>query len=318
MTATSDCWLVGGASHDLPFHLWRRGYDVWLWNARGNMYSLDHVNMTWKNNNKFFLFSMHELGYYDTTASIDYILNVTGHKSVITIGHSMGTTNVLIAASTRPEYENKIKLNVLFAPSVFTYNVVVKGLADMGYSLLHWVNFQHQESFLEKGGQMLKLMDFFCDASSAYRDMCYTSLGLFSGYGSKQTVQESGMKLMSKFPAGSSLNVLKQQVQTFRTDEFKPLDYGRSENLKRYGTHTPSPYPIGKARIPTALYYACCNDFLCHAKDVLKLKKRLRNVVKFYPVPYKKFNHGDFLWAKDAYQLLYKDVLILIDQYTPS
>ncbi|KAL1460135.1 hypothetical protein WDU94_012073, partial [Cyamophila willieti] len=133
MTATSDCWMVGNNADDLSFRLWRRGYDVWFWNARGNMYSTEHVNMTY-DQEKFFLFSMHELGYYDTTASIDYILNVTGHKSVITIGHSMGTTNVLIAASTRPEYQEKIALSILYAQGVYLFNVPGKDNGEANFS----------------------------------------------------------------------------------------------------------------------------------------------------------------------------------------
>ncbi|KAL1453961.1 hypothetical protein WDU94_010262, partial [Cyamophila willieti] len=133
LTVSSDCWLLGGASHDLSFHLWRRGYDVWMWNARGNGYSTEHVNLNFTDD-KFWNYSMHELGVYDTTATIDYILNSTGHKSVITLGHSMGTTNVLIATSTRPEYEQKIALSILMAPTVFLSHIVSEKFMDVLYS----------------------------------------------------------------------------------------------------------------------------------------------------------------------------------------
>uniref|UniRef100_A0A8D9AJ73 Lipase 1 n=1 Tax=Cacopsylla melanoneura TaxID=428564 RepID=A0A8D9AJ73_9HEMI len=76
LTLTSDSWLLGGPTHDIPYHLWRRGYDVWLWNARGNGYSTEHVNLTYTEKN-FWKFSSHELGLYDTPAIIDYILNLT-------------------------------------------------------------------------------------------------------------------------------------------------------------------------------------------------------------------------------------------------
>ncbi|KAL1460136.1 hypothetical protein WDU94_012074 [Cyamophila willieti] len=88
--------------------------------------------------------------------------------------------------------------------------------------------------------------------------------------------------------------------------------------MKLYGTPLPHDYPIGKITIPTAIYYSCCNDFLSSVKDTKLLKNQLRNVVKFYSVPDKKFNHGDFLWAKDGYKLLYRDTILLIDDYTPA
>uniref|UniRef100_A0A8D8QST3 Lysosomal acid lipase/cholesteryl ester hydrolase n=1 Tax=Cacopsylla melanoneura TaxID=428564 RepID=A0A8D8QST3_9HEMI len=99
--------------------------------------------------------------------------------------------------------------------------------------------------------------------------------------------------------------------------EYKPLSYKRKENLRRYGTPEPSPYPLGKVKVPVAMYYSCCNDFLSSKADNILLKKKLNNVVRFQEIAYKKFNHGDFLYGKDSYRLLYRDVLILIDQYTP-
>ncbi|KAL1460139.1 hypothetical protein WDU94_012077 [Cyamophila willieti] len=317
LTATSDCWFVGGPAHDLSFRLWRRGYDVWLWNGRGNLYSMDHVNISWSDE-KFYKFSMHELGYYDTTASIDYILNVTGHKSVITIGHSMGTTNVLIAAASRPEYQPKIALNILLAPGAFQRNLVTRGFSDTSYSqYVRWFNFDHLERILEKDSFYFKINQLFCDPTGPTAELCYFSMGLISGLGSNQTVKDAVMKMMTKFPAGTSLNVLKQEIQNLRSGDFSPLSYSRKENLKRYGTPKPSPYPLGKVQIPTAIYYGCCNDLLSHVKDTKLLKSRLPNVIRFYKVPYRLFNHGDFLWAKDAYRLLYKDIIILIDQFTP-
>uniref|UniRef100_A0A8D8Z5X2 Lipase n=1 Tax=Cacopsylla melanoneura TaxID=428564 RepID=A0A8D8Z5X2_9HEMI len=319
MTATSDCWLIGGPAHDLSFHLWRRGYDVWLWNARGNMYSTEHVNMTY-DQEKFFLFSMHELGYYDTTASIDYILNVTGHKNVITIGHSMGTTNVLIAGSLRPEYQAKIRLNMVWAQGAFKGHMFGKGNSDFFYSkyVRSW-NIKRTQRMLEPGSIWLWIKDIFCKSESRFMtEHCYNSMMMQSGLGSTQSVRDSVLKLMVKFPAGSSLNVFKQQVQGMRSGEFKPLSYSSAENMRRYGTLEPSPYPIGRVTIPTAIYFACCNDWLSDKQDTLILKSRLPSVVRFYEVPNKKFNHGDFLWAKDGYKLLYRDTILLIDEYTPA
>uniref|UniRef100_A0A8D8W6P4 Lipase 1 n=1 Tax=Cacopsylla melanoneura TaxID=428564 RepID=A0A8D8W6P4_9HEMI len=320
MTATSDCWLIGGPAHDLSFHLWRRGYDVWLWNARGNMYSTEHVNMTY-DQEKFFLFSLTELGIYDTTASIDYILNVTGHKNVITIGHSMGTTNVLIAASTRPEYQAKIALSILYAQGVFLTHVPGKELGEANYSqYVRWWNHDHLQRMLEKGSIYNNLLEAICetDAHPFLNDVCLFSMALVSGLASTQTQKDSVMRMMTKFPAGTSLNVIKQQVNNQREGGFRPLTYGRKKNLQLYGTTMPQDYPIGKVKIPTAIYYGCCNDFLSSPKDAKQLKNKLTNVVKYYSVPDKMFNHGDFLWAKDGYKLLYRDTILLIDEYTPA
>lgn len=53
-----------------------------------------------------------------------------------------------------------------------------------------------------------------------------------------------------------------------------------------------------------------------HSQDNRILKEKLPNVTRFYEVPYKRFNHGDFLWAKDSYKLVYKDVIEQIDKHS--
>lgn len=75
------------------------------------------------------------MGVYDTPATIDYILNTTGHSSVIALGHSLGSTNVLVAASMRPEYQDKVKLNILWAQSVYMGNIKVRDWFDVLYSV---------------------------------------------------------------------------------------------------------------------------------------------------------------------------------------
>lgn len=67
----------------------------------------------------FCSFSLHEIGYYDTRNSIDYILNTTAKEDLIYMGHSEGTTDFYILVSMFPEYNRKIRVSVNFAPVVF-------------------------------------------------------------------------------------------------------------------------------------------------------------------------------------------------------
>ena len=56
------------------------------------------------------------MGFYDLPASIDHILEITGEKELIYIGHSLGTTAFFVMASTLPEYNKKIKFQISLAP----------------------------------------------------------------------------------------------------------------------------------------------------------------------------------------------------------
>lgn len=50
-------------------------------------------------------------------------------------------------------------------------------------------------------------------------------------------------------------------------------------------------------------------------QDVEQLANELPNLVDYYLVPYDKWNHLDFIWATDVYELLYKQVLKIIQQH---
>ena len=66
--------------------------------------------------------SYHEMAVIDVPAVIDYILNETNKKDIIYIGHSMGTTISYILLSTRPEYNEKIRLVISMAPVAFWHD----------------------------------------------------------------------------------------------------------------------------------------------------------------------------------------------------
>lgn len=61
--------------------------------------------------------SFDELGVYDTTAGIDFILNKTGHDKLHMGGYSFGATICLIALAERPEYNDKIDKLILIVPT---------------------------------------------------------------------------------------------------------------------------------------------------------------------------------------------------------
>lgn len=62
---------------------------------------------------------MHEIGIYDLSASIDYVLKETGAKKLQYLGHSQGTTAFFILLSEKPEYNDKIELMHAVTPAAF-------------------------------------------------------------------------------------------------------------------------------------------------------------------------------------------------------
>lgn len=93
------------------------GYDVWIGNARGNIFSRNHTTLD-PNDAKFWQFSFHEIGYFDLPAMIDYALNYTNQENLVYIGHSQGGTISFVLLSEREEYNEKIAIAHEMAPGV--------------------------------------------------------------------------------------------------------------------------------------------------------------------------------------------------------
>lgn len=98
------------------------GFDIWLANVRGNRYSRNHVVLSpdgvRENRREFWDFTFHEMGVYDLSATIDYVLTTTKTEKIHYIGYSQGAAQFLILGAERPAYNDKIIVANLFAPTV--------------------------------------------------------------------------------------------------------------------------------------------------------------------------------------------------------
>lgn len=124
---SSTGFLVNDKENCLPYILADLGYDVWLGNARGNFFSRKHINLNPSGSRsermRFWSFSWHEIGAYDSPAMIDYVLKTNANFDKLHyIGYSQGTTSFFVMASERPEYNEKIQTMNALAPVVFLKN----------------------------------------------------------------------------------------------------------------------------------------------------------------------------------------------------
>ncbi|KAL0113156.1 hypothetical protein PUN28_012380 [Cardiocondyla obscurior] len=73
-------------------------------------------------------------------------------------------------------------------------------------------------------------------------------------------------------------------------------------------------YDLNKTVVPLCLFYGN-NDLLAPKANVFETYRHLPNVILLKEVPYKFFNHMDFLWATNAKALLYNNVIQVINKY---
>ena len=75
-----------------PVAMMEAGYDVWLGNFRGSVYSLEHENLSSESDTAYWDFSWAEIGLYDLPAMVGYIYEKANERDVTYIGSSQATT----------------------------------------------------------------------------------------------------------------------------------------------------------------------------------------------------------------------------------
>lgn len=93
----------------------------YLGNARGTKYSTEHAKIDC-NSDEFWQFSFNEIGYYDVSAMLDFVLDHTKEKTTFYCGHSQGCSSLLALLSSQPDYNAKISQAHLLTPAIFMNN----------------------------------------------------------------------------------------------------------------------------------------------------------------------------------------------------
>ncbi|XP_046666167.1 lipase 1-like isoform X2 [Homalodisca vitripennis] len=272
--ASSDAWVTDPES--LAFRLSDAGYDVWMTNARGNAYSRSHAKLK-PEDKEFWDFSWHEMGMIDLPAAIDYVLNNTGQPSLHLIAHSMGTTVCFVMASSRPEYNQKLKSLVGLAPVAFLSKMVQmvgpEGMVEemANKYMKQWKDSGKVELFPRKDLATDDKSQITClDVEESYRDMCVDKI-------------EEIQKVIggAYIPAGTSLKTMEHFYQMSVTGIMKHYKFDSAEdNKKAYGSEEPPPYTdnFKKITAPTLLWSSDV-DQIVMTKDVDDLVALLPNLV---------------------------------------
>ncbi|XP_026751643.2 lipase 3-like [Galleria mellonella] len=296
LLGSSSDFVIMGPDRSLGYILADAGYDVWLGNLRGNMYTA-HQTLH-RNNTEFWDYSFEEHGKLDAPAMIDKVLNVTGLNRLLYIGYSMGTTTFFTMMSQRPEYNDKIIAFIALAPAVYLDNA--KFLAN---TLLKTVNIP--ATMRSRGiisatidpNAMEFILTSFCRIKDLENDICMRVISGLVGEDYEQTDLELTPIFLKKMQP-ASWRQLEHFGKIAVTGVFTSWEDGLWGTVKAYN--------LSNVAVPVSLFYGE-NDQLTEKSQVMRLAAELNNtgvLESVGPSGNWPFNHLDFVMAKDIGNML--------------
>ncbi|XP_023942603.1 lipase 1 [Bicyclus anynana] len=315
LLGSSSDFIIMGPERSLAYLLADEGYDVWLGNLRGNVYT-SHVNYT-KKSPKFWEFSFHEHGKYDVPAMIDKVLNVTKLPRLMYVGYSMGTTSFFVMASERPEYNNKVISFVALAPAVYLANMKTIAMTALKtLELPQRMRSQGMLSLVFRRDLLDLLIRNVCFRSKPEEDICMRFMYMIVGDDHEQFDKELTAAILYRVQP-ASWRQLEHFGKIAMSDVFTSWGDGVWGAARAYN--------LSNVRVPVSLLYGE-NDMLTEKNQIMRLAEVLSATGSLEVVrpacDWAKFNHLDFVFAKDLGTLLNKPLVdyikSLFNKYGPS
>ncbi|KAG5885816.1 hypothetical protein JTB14_001829 [Gonioctena quinquepunctata] len=318
LIAASDAFLFKGPDFDLPYIMADAGYDVWMSNMRGNVYSRKHKTMDSDTDPEYWDFSLHEIGVQDYPAIFDYILNKTEQNDLYFLGHSVGSTAGFILCSVMPEYNNKIKLHLSLAPLVYVNHSIPlsqKILIFPGLSITEAAMANGIYNFFPRRALFSRMLQMICRNGMPLQRICLYAVFTVVGQENTQFNTSYFPSCFEYFPAGTSMFLMQHTLQLYIKGDFAPFDYGNeTHNMQKYNKSVPVPYNLSMVTHPVSLHYGL-GDILVTEEDINITEMKLPNCLGKNKVPYEYFNHMDFMWGTATKELLYDNLITIMDKY---
>nr|CAD2169189.1 unnamed protein product [Meloidogyne enterolobii] len=313
LLASSFDWVANLPNQSLGFILADAGFDVWMGNVRGNVYSSKHEK-SFVGKDEYWKFTWDEMSLIDLPAMVDKALEISGQSKLFYVGHSQGTLIMFAQlASDNQEFKNKIIKYFALAP-VATIKYM-KGLISLSgklfgksFNILNKHFGSHE--FLPSNWASKLFAKMLCSPILS-SSICDNIMFLIGGTDNSQ-LNETRIVVYTKHePAGTSTRNIAHWTQMQQSGLVQKFDYGtENENRLIYGQIKPPIYNLTNINtIPIYLFYSD-SDWLATDKDVeetiikqipkenIKIAKKLPN-----------FNHFDFIWGINAPDKIYKGMI---------
>ena len=137
LLGSSFGWVVNLPHQSLAYMLADAGYDVWMPNTRGNVFSRNNTHLN-PDEEAFWDFSWDDQLEFDLPAVYDYVLGETGNSDLVYVGHSQGTTMMFGSLSDpkiAPLLQPRTSHYIALAPVAYVGNTEQQLLKDLAGEL---------------------------------------------------------------------------------------------------------------------------------------------------------------------------------------
>ncbi|XP_063358087.1 lipase 3-like [Cydia amplana] len=306
MFQSSDRFLNQDKSQSLAYSLDDLGYDVWLFNARGNKYCQSHVAYApHEQKSEFNNYSYEEIGCFDLAAAVDYILSKTTFKKIHYIGHSLGGTFFLVLNSLVTDYNEKFDRAFLMAPlgyhTTITNTNLQKELNDP--TSLH-------EALIKVDTFEIFPYEAYVPNQDMVPDNCLGGKTWETICNELQIQKIMGIKSSNNTIAetrGGSTKILIHWAQNIKNKKFHRWDFGEAKNVEEYDGKDPPEYPLNAITVRTKIIYSP-DDNMVKDTDIRALAKQMKNATT-RKVKRANFKHDDFIDGEYIMEDVYSGIL---------
>jgi len=311
------------------------GHKVYILNGRGNPLSLKHQRVHHQSY-EFWDFSFEDMGY-DTVATVEYMAKKHPGQKLVYIGHSQGAVQIVTALAD-PRFKERIEKHLLKAyaltPVICTARTT-SPLMRFSTDLLGGKGFEIMEFARNKLGYYhfgkLRLPENLMEdiREVILNKLCgiHHNVCFWAFWASDSSNEHNSMHMFGIWnryhPTSVPIKGASHFSQIARDSKKKNclvrrFDYGREENLLRYGKEDPPVYDFSTIKIPLMTIFGT-EDKYYSVEDIQDYIDHFSSLPHHTHKTYPGLGHMSFTFGHDTvefFKFLHKDILETAHHHT--